>query len=97
MTTERRRIDAELDGVRLSPDGSRLILLLRDTDGQKISLSLPTNCLNAVLTAAPPPAEAGIVQSVDAWNLLPAENGRDMILTLCTAEGKAMSFVIKPW
>jgi len=31
---------ADLDGVRLSPDGSRLILLLRDAAGQKVSLSL---------------------------------------------------------
>ena len=95
--TDRSKIDAELDGVRLSPDGLRLILLLRDRGGQKLSLSLPTSCLNAVLAAAPPPVGSGIVQSVDAWNLMPAENGQDMILTLCTAEGKAMSFIIKPW
>ena len=43
--TGRSRIDtAQLDGVRLSPDGSRLVLLLRDTAGQKVSVSLPTNC-----------------------------------------------------
>ena len=95
--TDRSRIDAELEGVRLSPDGSRLILLLRDTGGHKLSLSLPVSCVNAVLTAAPPPVAAGIVQSVDAWDLMPAENGQDMILTLCTAEGKAMSFIIRPW
>lgn len=34
--TERSRIDAELDGVRLSPDGARLILLLCDGAGQKV-------------------------------------------------------------
>ena len=47
--TDRSRIDtAQLDGVRLSPDGSRLILLLRDTAGRRLSVSLPTNCLNSV-------------------------------------------------
>jgi hypothetical protein len=95
--TDRSRIDAELDGARLSPDGSRLILLLRDTAGQKVSLSLPTNCLNTVLTAAPQPAEAGTVHAVETWNMALAENGQDMILTLCTPEGMAVSFTFRPW
>ena len=96
--TDRSRIDtAELDGVRLSPDGSRLILLLRDTAGQKVSLSLPTHCLNTVLTAAPQSAEAGTVHAVDTWSMALAENGRDMILTLRTPEGMAISFTVKPW
>jgi hypothetical protein len=68
--TGRSRIDAaELDGVRLSPDGSRLILLLRDASGQKVALSLPTTCLNAVLTAVPQAEEAGATHAVDTWNL----------------------------
>jgi hypothetical protein len=95
--TDRSRIDADLDGVRLSPDGSRLILLLRDGTGQKVSLSLPTSCLNTVLTAAPSPLDTGTVQSVDAWNMVPAGNGQDMVLTLCTPEGRAISFRIKSW
>jgi hypothetical protein len=95
--TDRSRIDAELDGVRLSPDGSRLILLLRDTAGQKVSLSLPTSCLNTVLTATPQLAEEGTLHAVDTWNMAPAENGLDMILTLRTPEGMAISFTVKPW
>jgi hypothetical protein len=95
--TDPSRIDADLDGVRLSPDGSRLILLLRDRMGQKVSLSLPTSCLKTVLNAAPSPIEAGTVQSIDAWNMEPAENGEDMVLTLCTPEGGAISFRIKSW
>jgi hypothetical protein len=95
---DRSRIDAELDGVRLSPDGSRLILLLRDTAGQKVSLSLPLSCVNAVLTAAPQPAEpAGAAHSVASWNMTPAENREDMILTFCTPEGVVTSFTIKSW
>jgi hypothetical protein len=95
--TESSRIDAQLDGVRLSPDGSRLILLLRDAAGQKVSLSLPTRCLNTVLSAAPPPVAAGIVHSVETWNMSPARNGQDLILTLCTPAGRVMSFAIKSW
>ena len=95
--TERSRIDAELDGVRLSPDGSRLILLLRDTSGQKVSLSLPTECMNAVLTAAPEPAACGTVHAVETWNMAPGAPGQDMVLTLCTKEGLVMSFTIKAW
>ena len=96
---DRNRIDAtELDGVRMSPDGSRLILLLRDaTTGQKVSLSLPVSCLNAVLMAMPRTAAMGARHALDTWSMDPAENGRDMILTLRTPEGLAVSFTIKPW
>jgi hypothetical protein len=95
--TENSRIDADLDDVRLSPDGLRLILLLRDTAGQKVSLSLPTRCLNAVLNVAPSPVAADTVHSVETWVMSPVQNGSDMILTLCTPEGMVMSFTIKSW
>jgi hypothetical protein len=95
--TERSRIDAELDGVRVSPDGSRLILLLREAAGQKVALSLPTSCVGEVLAAAPHQAEGHTVHSVATWNMSPAGNGRDMVLTLCTPEGIVMSFTIQSW
>jgi hypothetical protein len=95
--TERSRIDAELDGVRLSPDGSRLILLLHDAAGKKVSLSLPRSCVSAVLTATPHPADAGTLYSVETWDMSQAENGQDMILTFGTPEGMVMSFTIKSW
>lgn len=96
--TEHSRIDAaELDGVRLSSDGSRLVLLLRDAAGKKVSLSLPTTGLNTVLAAMPRSAAMGTRHALDAWCMAPAENGRDMILTLRTPEGLAVSFTIKPW
>jgi hypothetical protein len=95
--TDRSRIDAELDGVQLSPDGTRLILLLRDAAGQKVSLSLPKSCVSAVLTAAPRPVVAGTSYVVQTWNMSLAENGRDMILTLCTPEGMVASFTITSW
>jgi hypothetical protein len=94
----RSRIDAEFDGARLSPDGSRLVLLLRDAEGEKVSLSLPLSCLNAVLMTAPQPSEpVGTLHSVASWNMMPAENGQDMVLTFCTPEGMVASFTIKSW
>jgi hypothetical protein len=95
--TERSGIDAELDGVRPSPDGSRLILLLHDAAGQKVSLSLPRSCVSAVLTATPHPADRGTVHAVETWDMSLAENGQDMILTFCTPEGMVTSFTIKSW
>jgi hypothetical protein len=95
--TDRSRIDADLDNVRLSPDGERLILQLRDAAGQKVSLSLPRSCISAVLTAVPRPATAGTVHAVETWNMSLAENGQDMILTFCTPEGMVMSFTVKSW
>ena len=92
------RIDAaELGDVRLSADGSHLILRLRDTAGQTVSLSLPTRCLNTVLSALPRQVEMGTVHALDTWDMVPADNGQDMILRLSTPDGRAVSFAIKPW
>jgi len=95
---DRTRIDAaELVGVRLSSDGTRLLLILRDQAGQTVSLSLPANCLNTVLTALPRQVETGTVHQLDTWNMVTAENDRDLVLTLRTPEGLAISFMTKPW
>jgi hypothetical protein len=92
------RIDADqLTEARMSADGKRVLLTLRDAEGQKILLSLPANCLNAVLSAAPRRAEPGAVHTLDTWNMGVAENGQDLLLTLRTPEGLAMSFTLKPW
>jgi hypothetical protein len=96
--SELSRIDAaEVDSVRPSPDGTRLILLLRDAAGQKVSLSLPRSCISAILTAAPQPTKAGVPHSVAVWHMSLGENGQDVIMTFCTPEGMAMSFAIKSW
>lgn len=98
MTDRSGRIDAaELSSAQLSPDGSRLILLMRDAAGRNVSLSLPTDCLNTILAATPRQVEADAAYSLDTWSMAPAENGRDMILTLCTPQGLAVSFIVKPW
>jgi hypothetical protein len=97
--TDRSRIDAELEGVRLSPDGARLILLLRDAAGHEVSLSLPRSSVTAVMAVASQPreAEVGTIHAVETWNMSLAGNGQDMILTFCTSAGLVMSFTIKSW
>jgi hypothetical protein len=49
--SQQDRCGQKLDGVGLPPDASRLTLLLRDTAGQKLSFSLPTNCLDSHATS----------------------------------------------
>lgn len=96
--TDRVSIDAaEFVSVRLSPDRNRLTLMLRDAMGQSISLTLPTACLNTVLTAMPQQINRGTLHSLDSWSMEPAENGQDVVLTLRTPDGLAISFAAKPW
>jgi hypothetical protein len=92
------KIDAnQVTEVRLSADGARVMLVLLDDTGQKISLSPRANCLNAVLSVAPRHAEPGAVHKLDTWNMGLTENGQDLVLTLHTPEGLAISFALKPW
>lgn len=96
--TARSRIDAaELEDVRLSSDGQRLILLLRDAGGQQTALSLPTASLNRVFTAVPCRTPHGTVHALDAWRMTQADNGQDFVLTLSSADGLTASFQMKPW
>ena len=54
------KIDAnQVTEARLSADGARVTLLVLDDTGQRISLSLPATCLNALLSVAPRHAEPG--------------------------------------
>lgn len=92
------RIDIDqLSEVRLSADGSRVLLTLLDDRGQKVTLSLPTNCLNKVFAAVPGQADPGVVHKLDSWSMGTVDNGQDLLLTLRTPEGAAVSFTLKPW
>jgi len=76
---DRVRIDAtELLDVRLSSDRTRVVLRLRDQGGQSVSLSLPTACLNTVMTAMPQQIDAGTVDASGAGDLFhhQARSGR---------------------
>lgn len=92
------KIDADqLTEVRLSADGVRVLLALLDGTGQKVSVSLPANCLNALVSAVPRQMDPGVVHKLDSWSMSTAENGHDLLLTLRTPEGVAISFTLKPW
>ena len=91
-------IDADqVTEVRLSADGARVLLTVLDDKAQKVLVSLPANCLNAVVAVAPRHAEPGAVHKLDTWNMAAAENRQDLLLTLRTPEGLAISFTLKPW
>jgi hypothetical protein len=91
-------IDAmELIGVRLSSDGKRLRLRMRDQNGQTVSLSLPACWLNAMLTALPGSHGPDKVHALDSWSMERLGNGQDLVLTLRTPEGQAIAFAMKPW
>jgi hypothetical protein len=95
---EKVKVDADqMTEVRLSADGARVVMDMLDAQGQKVSLSLPTNCLNAMLSVLPRHAKPDSAHKLDSWNMGVAENGQDLLLTLRTPEGLAISFTLKPW
>lgn len=87
----------ELIGLRLSFDGRCLRLRVRDRSGQSMTVSLPVGWLNAMLDILPRDCGPGTVHPLDSWSLDRVGNGQDLLLTLRTPEGQAVSFVMKPW
>ncbi|WP_428484592.1 hypothetical protein [Rhodopila sp.] len=91
-------IDAnELVSVALSPDRKRLRLRLKDQLGRTVALLLPASWLNTIQGALPRQLESGIAHPLDSWSMDRDGNGQDLILTLRTPEGLAVSFTAKPW
>lgn len=98
MMVDLAAIDAvELISVRLSPDRKQLRLRVRDQMGRAVSLSLPTSWLDTLLNGLPRQVESGTLHSLDSWTLDCPGNGRDLIPTLRTPEGRTVSFVTKRW
>ena len=96
------RIDAiELTRVEVIDDGRRLCLRLRDRAGCPVSVRLPVECLNAVLTAVPQSRSQWLTtgqaetHTLDSWSLDQGEHG--LILTLHRADGARVAFAVKPW
>ena len=96
------RVDAaELDWVEVTDDGRRLCLRLRDPAGRAVSVSLPVDRVNAVLTAVPRSStellagSAGQVFALDSWSLAHGQDG--LVLTLHLADGAQITFAMKPW
>ena len=91
-------IDAtELLEVRMSSDGQHLQLRLRNQNGNAIIFSLPACWLNTMLNAVPTSSCSETVHLLDSWTMDRVRNGEDLILTLRTPEGQAISFTMKPW
>lgn len=92
------RIDAaELLSVGLSSDGTRLRLVLRDTGGGSVALSLPAGWVNAVVSSVPHNVDSGPVHRLESWSMAPSGDGQDLVLTLRTAEGRSVAFATRPW
>ncbi len=87
----------ELISVRLSGDCKSLQLKLRDQTGQAMTLSLPADWLNTMLNAMPRQLETGTIHPLDSWSIDRSGNGQDLVLTLRTPHGVAVSFAAKPW
>jgi hypothetical protein len=95
--TQQPDIDAtELISVRISPDGRRLKIRVRDGTGRTSTVALPTNWLNQILNALPRPGVAE-VYPLDTWSMDRPRDGQDLLLTLRTPEGRAVTFAVKPW
>ena len=96
--TGSRDIDAlELDSVHASPDGQQLRLRVRDQTGRLVRFSLPARWLNSILNALPRTADTEVVHPLDSWSIDRMPDDSDLVLTLRTPEGQAVSFAIKPW
>jgi hypothetical protein len=88
---------AELDSVLMSEDGRRLRLRVRDQAGRTVRFWLPVNWLNSILKALPRCSGGGVVHPLDSWSMDRTPNGQDLVLTLRTPHGEAVSFAIKQW
>jgi hypothetical protein len=96
--TYRADINAtELISVTVSPDGCCLRLRLRDQSGRISTLALPVNWLNTILNALPRRPPNTEIHPLDSWNMDRTPNGQDLVLTLRTPDGQAVSFAMKPW
>ena len=50
-----------------------------------------------MLNAVPQAHRPDTVHPLDSWSMDPVGNGQDLVLTLRTPEGQAVSFAIKSW
>jgi hypothetical protein len=87
----------ELIGVQTTSDGTHLKLRIRNEVGQIITLTLPASWLNTMLNALPPSSRIDAVHTLDSWSMARVGDGPDLVLTLRTPEGQAVSFAVKPW
>jgi hypothetical protein len=95
--TEPPDIDAaELISVRLMHGDGRIRLQMRDQNGHPRTVAIPAQWLDAIVSASPAPPCGGEARPLASWSL-DRTNGDDLLLTLRTPEGQAVTFTMKPW
>lgn len=97
MTGKVRLNATGVTGIRRSADGKRVTLDLTDKAGQRMTLTLPVACLNALLPAVPGELDTQATHKLDSWSMTPTGSGDELILTLRTEEAVPISFRLKPW
>jgi len=96
-----------LDKFQVAPDGATVRLGLRDAEGQLIAVSLPFDCVNALMMTLPSMvAQALRAQHRDTslrmvfplgqWAVESAAADERVILTLSTPDGFTVSFCVTP-
>ena len=81
--------------------------VLMRRNGQHASVSLPADCLNALLEAIPRTPEQGLhaaaaragqqVPKVDSWSLRSAAGRAGFVLTLRLPNGVVLAFEVRSW
>jgi hypothetical protein len=95
--TERPDIDAvELISVRMMHGAGRLRLRIRDQDGHPHTVAIPIQWLDSIVTASSAPPCGDEARPLASWSL-DRTNGDDLLLTLRTPDGHAVTFTMKPW
>jgi|GEM_PF-2148524 len=95
---DRLKITAvDLVGVQVSRDGWFVRADLVDQDGRTVCVTLPTECLNALANAVPQAPEPDTLHVLDNWSMDRSGNGEDLVLTLRTADARAVTFLTKAW
>jgi hypothetical protein len=96
-----------LDQFQIAPDGTSVSLGLRDTAGQSVAVSLPIDCVNALMMTLPSMVAQALrarhrdsslrmVFPLGQWTVESAAADERVILTLSTPDGFTVSFGITP-
>jgi hypothetical protein len=96
MTTPPDIAATELLSVRVVDTDGSVRLRIRDREGKQLTVSLPAHWLDAIVTALPWPAASTEARPLASWSM-DRVGGEDLLLTLRTAEGQAVTFAMKPW
>jgi len=86
----------ELLSVRVIHADGSIRLRIRDQNGQRLTIALSAHWLNAIVTALPWPPSVGEVRPLASWSM-DRTQADNLLLTLRTPEGQAVTFAMKPW